>query len=93
LDALCKRYGIDASRRTKHGALLDAELLASVYIELIGRQTALDLSVEETASTVEILQIRPRSLPPRITAAEIAAHKEMLQRMPRNLWSIQQPSL
>ena len=45
LDALCKRYGIDNSRREKHGALLDAELLADVYLELIGgRQAALSLS-------------------------------------------------
>ena len=45
LDALCKRYGVDNSRRDKHGALLDAELLAEVYIELTGgRQTALTLA-------------------------------------------------
>ena len=44
LDALCRRYGIDNSHRTKHGALLDSELLAEVYIEMIGgRQTALGL--------------------------------------------------
>ena len=44
LDALCKRYGIDNSRREKHGALLDSELLAEVYIELIGgKQSALSL--------------------------------------------------
>ena len=44
LDALCRRYGIDNSRRTKHGALLDSELLAEVYIELIGgKQAALGL--------------------------------------------------
>jgi DNA polymerase III subunit epsilon len=53
LDALCKRYGIDNSRRSKHGALLDAELLAGVYIELIGgRQTSLVLAgTEATART------------------------------------------
>ena len=45
LDALCRRFGIDLSKRTQHGALLDAELLAEVYLELIGgRQTALGLS-------------------------------------------------
>ena len=45
LDALCARYGIDNSRRTKHGALLDAEILAEVYIELIGgKQAGLDLT-------------------------------------------------
>src|SRR5262245_18436042 len=46
LDALCRRYGIDNSHRTKHGALLDSELLAEVYIEMIGgRQTALGLGI------------------------------------------------
>jgi DNA polymerase III epsilon subunit-like protein len=45
LDALCRRYGIDNSHRTKHGALLDAELLTDVYIEMLGgRQAALGLS-------------------------------------------------
>ncbi len=44
LDALCRRYGIDNAHRTKHGALLDSELLAEVYIEMIGgRQAALGL--------------------------------------------------
>ncbi|WP_280177484.1 exonuclease domain-containing protein, partial [Microvirga pakistanensis] len=47
LDALCSRYGIDNSKRTKHGALLDAEILAEVYIELIGgRQVGFDLSAQ-----------------------------------------------
>ena len=51
LDALCSRYGIDNSRRTKHGALLDAEILAEVYIELIGgKQTGLDLVVRSGAA-------------------------------------------
>ena len=61
LDALCRRYGIDNSRRTKHGALLDSELLAEVYLELIGgRQTNL------------ILEASP--LPSRLTDEERAAH-------------------
>ncbi len=52
LDALCSRYGIDNSRRTKHGALLDAEILAEVYIELIGgKQTGFDLSFQGAART------------------------------------------
>ena len=50
LDALCKRYGIDNSKRTKHGALMDSVLLAEVYIELLGvRQAALGLAMEGTA--------------------------------------------
>jgi DNA polymerase-3 subunit epsilon len=54
LDALCRRYGIDNSRREKHGALLDSELLADVYIELIGgRQTTFSLTEERTTVVVE----------------------------------------
>lgn len=79
LDALCLRYGIDNSRRTRHGALLDAEILAEVYIELIGgRQTGLELTVGGTvrrgAERGETPQ-RPQPLPPRIAPAEIAAHE------------------
>ena len=81
LDALCRRYGIDNSRRTKHGALLDSELLAEVYLELIGgRQTALILeaSVTKRAATVvaaqQISYQRPAPLPSRLTDEERAAH-------------------
>ena len=81
LDALCRRYGIDNSRRTKHGALLDSELLAEVYLELIGgRQTALILeaSVTKRAATVvaaqQIAYQRPAPLPSRLTDEERAAH-------------------
>jgi DNA polymerase-3 subunit epsilon len=81
LDALCRRYGIDNSRRTKHGALLDSELLAEVYLELIGgRQTALILEASVTrraATTVAAQQIsyqRPAPLPSRLTDEERAAH-------------------
>lgn len=80
LDALCRRYGIDNSKRTKHGALLDSELLAEVYLELIGgRQTALILEASATkkAATVvaaQIAQQRPLPLPSRLTEEERAAH-------------------
>lgn len=80
LDALCRRYGIDNSKRTKHGALLDSELLAEVYLELIGgRQTALVLEAtvaKRTAAVVaaQIAQQRPVPLPPRLTEEERAAH-------------------
>ena len=80
LDALCRRYGVDNSKRTKHGALLDSELLAEVYLELIGgRQTALVLeaTVTKKVSTVvaaQIAQQRPVPLPPRLTDEERAAH-------------------
>ena len=86
LDALCRRYGIDNSHRTKHGALLDSELLAEVYIELIGgRQTALGFSGEERSAGGEIVEatsfelpVRERPLKPRITIEELAAHEKLV---------------
>lgn len=90
LDALCNRYGIDNSHRTKHGALLDSELLAEVYIELCGgKQAALGLTVEpaQTASgptrgagpgEAARISPRPQPLPPRLTAQEADAHERML---------------
>jgi DNA polymerase III subunit epsilon len=81
LDDLCLRYRIDNSRRTKHGALLDAELLSEVYVELIGaRQAHLSL-VEatsgggETRISMMTVRIRPQPLAPRIDAVERAAHR------------------
>ena len=89
LDALCRRYGIDNSHRLKHGALLDSELLAEVYIELIGgKQAALGFGgigdsrggrviVEQR---IEIMA-RPRPLSPRLTIEEITAHTEMVAKL------------
>ncbi|MFE1597700.1 DNA polymerase III subunit epsilon [Methylobacterium sp. ID0610] len=80
LDALCARYGIDNSRRTKHGALLDAQILAEVYIELLGgKQTSLGLTLE-AAGTVRVASQDgpaahgPRSVRSRLTDADRAAH-------------------
>jgi DNA polymerase III subunit epsilon len=79
LDDLCARYGIDNSRRTKHGALLDAELLAEVYLELIGARQA-TLSLSQVAADVALaaaqaaLRARPVVLAPRLTEEERAAH-------------------
>jgi DNA polymerase-3 subunit epsilon len=82
LDDLCARYGIDASRRTKHGALLDAELLAEVYAELVGgRQARLVLDERSTSvrtTTVRSLRARPVPLAPRVTEAERSAHAAFL---------------
>ena len=84
LDDLCARYGIDNSRRTKHGALLDAEILAEVYLELIGgRQAQLGLAekVEGPAVTpggVTILRTRPAPLAPRLSEADRAAHRDFV---------------
>jgi DNA polymerase-3 subunit epsilon len=90
LDALCKRYGIDNSHRLKHGALLDSELLAEVYIELIGgKQTALGFGGAsdgqdnggDTASQVVEIIGRPAPLAPRLTTEEAAAHAAMVGKM------------
>ena len=84
LDDLCARYKIDNSKRVKHGALLDAELLAEVYIELIGaRQTSLGLAtvvagVVETRTVSAAMLIRATPLTPRITDAERASHREFV---------------
>ncbi|HEY6631438.1 MAG TPA: DNA polymerase III subunit epsilon [Rhizobiaceae bacterium] len=88
LDALCRRYGIDNSRRTKHGALLDSELLAEVYIELIGGKQAalsLDAAASRTSSGTDVgaveIAIRQRLAPlaPRITEAELTAHNLLVE--------------
>ncbi len=89
LDALCKRYGIDNSHRTKHGALLDAELLAEVYIEMNGgRQAALGLVQTMAGSRGEgrsaqavSAGARPEPLPARLTAEETAAHRALVERL------------
>ncbi len=80
LDDLCARYGIDNSRRTKHGALLDAELLAEVYVELIGaRQAQLVLAQAAAPGRVagEPIVVRERTVPliPRLSEEERAAHR------------------
>ena len=94
LDDLCSRYAIDNSRRTKHGALLDAELLAEVYIELTGkRQTRLSL-VDETIATAQqvggvvVVKVRPVPLLPRITDAERAAHRAFISTLgEKTIWN------
>jgi DNA polymerase-3 subunit epsilon len=87
LDALCRHYGIDNSKRTLHGALLDSEILADVYLELIGgRQVAFAL-VEETEIIVSTTRIahqapqRPAPLPPRLDADQLAAHLGLIRTM------------
>jgi DNA polymerase III subunit epsilon len=80
LDDLCARFSIDASRRTKHGALLDAELLAEVYVELTGKRQARLSLVDEATTLIQgiataLLRARPAPLGPRVTAAERAAHR------------------
>jgi DNA polymerase-3 subunit epsilon len=78
LDALCMRFGIDTSRRTKHGALLDAEILAEVYAELTGGRQAHLIFGEGTGSIgmsgASLLAQRPRPLPPRLGMEDLALH-------------------
>jgi len=88
LDALCRRFGIDNSAREKHGALLDSELLAEVYLELIGgRQPDFALSSEPARQVSGVVEgagswtapRRPTPLSPRITEAETAAHAAFIE--------------
>jgi DNA polymerase-3 subunit epsilon len=84
LDDLCGRFGIDNSKRTKHGALLDAELLAEVYLELIeARQAQLGLTAAAAGPAVAIgVPVAPRvrviPLLPRLTEAERNAHRAFI---------------
>src|SRR5690625_81196 len=91
LDALCRRFSIDLSARSLHGALLDCELLASVYLELRGgRQPGLtlDSGAEEEARTVVAAPRRHRPARPHApTEAELAAHARMLESLKEPLWS------
>jgi len=92
LDALCRRFGVDNSGRQKHGALLDSELLAEVYLELMGgRQPDLTLMVvsggEFAAGATWVAPARPRPLSPRLTAAEAEAHAAFVAGLgPAALW-------
>jgi DNA polymerase-3 subunit epsilon len=77
LDALCKRFGIDLSAREKHNALLDTQLLAEVYVELIGaRQKAMSFGDSERRQTIAATSVppRPSPLPSRLTDEDRAAH-------------------
>lgn len=83
LDALCKRYGVDNSNRELHGALLDAEILADVFLLLTGGQTALSLDAggdgEEGGATIRRLSAdRPRLAVVRASEEELAAHEAFL---------------
>jgi DNA polymerase-3 subunit epsilon len=92
LDALCERFSIDNSSRTKHGALLDSELLAEVYLELSGgRQRVLGLAPEMTGAAASgglaanNLPVRP-ARPHAPSAAELAAHVAFLAQISDPLW-------
>lgn len=94
LDALCTRYGIDRSHRTKHGALLDAELLAQLYVELQGgRQIGLELAAEAVAeTTTEEVSLVTRRLwraprPHAASEADLARHQAFLATIPEPVWN------
>ena len=97
LDALCRRFGIDNSSRTLHGALLDSEILAEVYLELIGgRQPDFGLSnVDSKPKSAQVSDTgewrpmpRPNPLPSRLTQAESKEHAEFVENLgPGALWT------
>ncbi|WP_160007532.1 DNA polymerase III subunit epsilon [Rhizobium sp. 18055] len=99
LDALCRRYGIDNSHRAKHGALLDSELLAEVYIEMIGgRQTALGLGMsqnngasernDDNEDVVLVALERPRPLARRLSNLEEQQHDALIAKLgQKGIWA------
>jgi DNA polymerase-3 subunit epsilon len=100
LDDLCSRYSIDNSRRTKHGALLDAELLAEVYIDLIGARQSQLILATETQVTISSgygdMPRRQREVPlaPRITEAEREAHRAFVATLgDKPIWNDYLPPL
>lgn len=91
LDALCRRFNIDNTARTKHGALLDAELLADVYLELMGgRQRGFGLTADvgeeasTTATTAE--RIARPTRPHDASEEELVAHRKFLERVTKPVW-------
>ena len=92
LDALCRRFQIDLSERGKHGALLDAKLLAKVYLELIGgREPGLALAAAESTAAVGAAEIATRAeRPPRphqASAEELAAHAAFVGKLKDPIWT------
>lgn len=91
LDALCKRYDVDNTNRELHGALLDAEILAEVYLAMTGGQVSLSLTAEETGTEpgdeTEIAPLQDRQRPLRViraSEAELAAHEAMLDQIDKH---------
>ncbi|SCY24484.1 DNA polymerase-3 subunit epsilon [Novosphingobium aromaticivorans] len=96
LDALCSRYGIDRSHRTKHGALLDAELLAQLYVELQGgRQIGLELAAQSAIAVTEevvtvtssVTRVFRSPRPHSASAEELARHAEFMAGFSEPIWS------
>jgi DNA polymerase-3 subunit epsilon len=89
LDALCRRFAVDSSARTLHGALLDCQLLAEVYLHLMGgRQVALGLALPAAVRITAIDRpVRPPRPHPPLTEAEVAAHVAFVASMPDAVWN------
>ncbi|WP_455474149.1 DNA polymerase III subunit epsilon [Bartonella sp. B30(2025)] len=97
LDVLCKRFGIDNSRRVFHGALLDAEILADIYIELIGGKQGvlgfydsdkIDVGTKDNKSAFYKVQSRPKALPKRLSVQEISMHADFIKKIgEKALWN------
>ena len=92
LDALCRRFNIDNTARTKHGALLDAELLAEVYLELMGgRQRGFGLTDDPVGGPVQaavhVERIARPARPHEASEEELAAHREFLKRLTEPVWN------
>lgn len=90
LDVLCRRFEIDASARTKHGALLDAELLSLVYLELIGgRQPGFELAADASQAITAASERKPLrpARPHAPSEEELAAHALFLERLSNPIWS------
>ncbi len=89
LDALCKRFEIDNTHRTLHGALLDADLLAKVYLELIGgRQSGMEFDAKKTAieAAVAVKRVARPARPHAPSEAELAAHAAALAKLKAPVW-------
>jgi DNA polymerase-3 subunit epsilon len=88
LDALCRRFGIDNSGRQKHGALLDSELLADVYLQLVGgRQADLGLAVAVVATAEIGVAVKPRPARPHAPSAEeLERHAAFIRKLDEPLW-------
>ena len=91
LNALCRKYNIDNTHRNLHGALVDADLLASVYLELVGgKQPALTLVAEQMAN-YDVKPLIKHGHPRRVAkvdSAELEAHKKLVKTIPNAIWNL-----
>lgn len=87
LDALCRRFQISLDTREKHGALVDADLLASVYVELAGgNQSAMKFDVSNSLENAQNNRITRQERTYALTEEEIAAHEKLLERLNNPIW-------